>query len=71
MAKRGPSGEEVSQAITEAAWSPARGDRFECTKDFPYNGLWHGKRYQTKQVVPVFKEEAPAIVVITVYAFYF
>ena len=44
---------------------------FECTKDFPYNGVWHGKRYQTKQVVPMFKEEAPAIVVITVYVFYF
>ena len=39
--------------------------------DFPYNGVWHGRRYDTKQVVPVFRDEAEAIVVITVYVFYF
>ena len=38
--------------------------------DFPYNEVWHGRRYNTKQVVPVFKDEAEAIVVITVYVFY-
>ena len=39
--------------------------------DFPYSGDWQGKPYGTKQVVPVFKDEADAIVVITVYVFYF
>ncbi len=71
MAKRGASREEVSRAIVEAAWAPARTSRFECAMDFPYNGVWHGRRYNTKQVVPVFRDEAEAIVVITVYVFYF
>ncbi len=39
--------------------------------NFTYNGIWHDKRYKTKQVVPVFKDETEAIVVITVYVFYF
>ena len=71
MAKRGASQEEVSQAIAEAVWAPARSGRFECAKDFPYNGDWHGKWYDTKQVVPVFKDEAGDTVLITVYVFYF
>jgi|TARA_B100002003_G_scaffold182608_1_gene170848 hypothetical protein len=71
MAKRGASQEDVAQAIAESPWAAARGDRFECSKDFPYNGVWHEKQYRTKQVVPVFKEEAGAIVIITVYVFYF
>lgn len=36
-----------------------------------YNEAWHGKLYATKQIVPVFKDENEAIVVITVYVFYF
>ena len=50
---------------------PAKGDRFECAKNFPYNEFWNKKFYETKQVVPVFREEGNSIVVITVYVFYF
>lgn len=71
MAKRGASQKEVSQAIAEATWSAARAGRFECAMDFPYNGMWNGNRYSTKQVVPIFRDEPESIVVITVYVFYF
>jgi len=43
----------------------------ECRKDFPYNQVWNGKRYATKQVRPGFVEEPEEIVVITVYTYYF
>ncbi len=71
MARRGTFRDEVAEAIQRAAWTPARSGRFECALDFPYNGIWNGKRYATKQVAPVFIKEEDAIVVITAYVFYF
>jgi len=42
-----------------------------CRLSLGFDGYWHGKHYAIKQVVPVIKEEADEIVVITVYTFYF
>ena len=39
----------------------------ECRKDFPFDALWNGLHYATKQVRPVFLEEPNEIVVVTVY----
>jgi hypothetical protein len=36
-----------------------------------YDGIWGGKYYRMKQVLPVVAEEAERYVVVTVYAFYF
>jgi hypothetical protein len=36
----------------------------------PFNAEWNGKRYSTKQVRPIFVEEADEIVVVTVYVYY-
>jgi len=74
MQRRGTTEAEVSQTVNEAAWMPAKSDRFECARDFPYNGYWNGKFYKTKQIVPIFKKENDTndtIVVITAYVFYF
>lgn len=70
MIKRGILEEEVKKAISTAPWQPSKWSRIECTLEFEYNKEWNGKFYKTKQIVPVFVEEAE-IVVITVYAFYF
>jgi len=40
-------------------------------KDFPYGKQWNGVFYGTKQVRPIFVEEAEEIVVVTVYVYYF
>lgn len=71
MSKRGFTIEEVEEAIRTTPWTAAELGRLECRKDFPYGNDWNGKVYATKQVRPVFVEEAGEIVVITVYTYYF
>jgi hypothetical protein len=71
MSKRGFTVAEVEEAIRTAAWQPAELERLECRKDFSYDKEWNGKNYATKQVRPVFVEEAAEIVVVTVYTYYF
>ena len=71
MGKRGFAAREVEEAIRTAPWTAAELDRLECRKDFPYSKDWNGKNYATKQVRPVFVEEAGEVVVVTVYTYYF
>jgi hypothetical protein len=68
---RGTTESEVADAIRTEPWHPAEGERIECRKDFPFDGLWNGRVYSTKQVRPVFVEEPNEIVVVTVYVYYF
>ena len=58
-------------AVRQAQWEPAELGRTQCRKDFKFGREWNGKRYETKQVRPIFVEEADEIVVITVYVYYF
>lgn len=71
LTKRGFTAAEVEQAIRESPWQPAELGRLECQKEFPFNAVWNGKTYATKQVRPVFVEETLEIVVVTVYTFYY
>ncbi len=43
----------------------------ECRKDYPFDSVWNRRHYATKQVRPIFVEEATGIVVVTVYVYYF
>ena len=70
-AKRGFAVAEVEAAIRTCAWGAAELGRLTCRKDFPYGQAWNGRVYPTKQVRPVFVDEAKEIVVITVYTYYF
>ena len=71
MAKRGFTVAEVEAVIRTCPWSATELGRLDCRKDFPYGKDWNGKVYATKQVRPVFVDEAEEIVVITVYTYYF
>ncbi len=71
MVKRGFTIAEVEEAIRTSPWNPAELRRLDCRKDFPYGKKWNGIVYATKQVRPVFVEEAVEIVVVTVYTYYF
>jgi hypothetical protein len=71
MTRRGFTVAEVEEAIRTATWQPADLGRLECRKDFAYGKEWNGKVYTTKQVRPIFVEEASEIVVVTVYTYYF
>ena len=68
---RGTTESEVAAAIRTAPWHPAESGRMECRKDFPFDTLWNGRHYSTKQIRPVFVEEPNEIVVVTVYVYYF
>jgi hypothetical protein len=58
VSKRGFTVAEVEAAIRTSPWSAAELGRLDCRKDFPYGKDWNGKVYSTKQVRPVFVEEA-------------
>ena len=42
----------------------------KCRKTFAFNRDWNKKFYATKEVRPIFAEEADEIVVVTVYTYY-
>ena len=69
--KRGFTLAEVEETIRTSSWRTAELGRLDCRKDFAYGKEWNGRIYATKQVRPVFVEEASEIVVITVYTYYF
>jgi hypothetical protein len=71
LASRGFTLAEVEEAIRTSPWQPAKLGKQECRKDFSFDGEWHGHRYATKQVRPVFVDEQTEIVVVTVYTYYF
>ena len=52
-------------------WQPAERGRLEVRKDSSFAGTWNGRFFQTKQIRPIFVEEAEEIVVVTVYTYYF
>jgi hypothetical protein len=68
---RGGTEQEAVEAIRTAPWQPAELGRLESRKDFPFNAEWNRRRYATKRVRPIFVNESNAIVVVTVYQYYF
>ena len=68
--KRGFAIPEIEETIRTSPWTPAELGRLDCRKNFAYGKEWNGKVYATKQVRPIFVEEAGEIVVITVYTYY-
>ncbi|MBI4676171.1 MAG: hypothetical protein HY748_01170 [Elusimicrobia bacterium] len=71
MGDRGATRTEVQEAIRSGESLPAKKGRLAFRKNFPFNAAWKGKRYGTKQVMPIVVEEAGELVVVTVYVFYF
>ena len=67
---RGFTEAEVEETIRESRWEPAELGRMECRKVFPFDREWNGRGYASKEVRPIFVEEADEIVVVTVYTYY-
>jgi hypothetical protein len=70
IAKQGFTVAEVEDTIQTRRWELAELGRMECRKIFPFNGEWNKRLYATKEVRPIFVEEADEIVVVTVYTYY-
>lgn len=71
MPVRGATVEEGEEAIRSGEQVPAKEGRQAYRKNFPFRGLWKGRYYETKQVMPIVVEEPERLVVVTVYVFYF
>jgi len=71
LAARGATLEELTETIRTAPWGPAESGPFQCRKEFAHGREWNGKVYATKQVRPIFVEEANQILVVTIYVYYF
>ncbi len=69
--ERGASEIEVLDAVKSGNREPAKKGRILCRKNFQFDSMWCGKKYNIKQIAPVIIEEDSEIVVITVYSFYF
>jgi hypothetical protein len=68
---RGASASEIEEAIRQGQWASAARGRSESQLDFTFNSEWRKHYYRTKRVRAIFVEEPDAIVVITVYTYYF
>ncbi len=62
---------EVIETVCTSPWQTAALGCLECRKDFVYEDGWNGTFYRTKQVRPIFAEEAEEIAVVTAYSYYF
>ena len=71
MAERGATEEEVLAALATGEGVPAKLGRLAFRKNSPFERTWKGRYYETRQVMPVVRDEGDGLVVITVYVFYF
>lgn len=71
MVERGASVQEVMEAIHKGDKFSAKRGRVAYRHNFQYNSRWGGNFYHIKQVMPITKEEAKEIIIVTVYTFYF
>jgi len=71
MDLRGTTEDEVVVTIREAKKEGAKNKRFQSRKSFPCGQEWNGRKYNTKQIKVIYQELENAIIVDTVYVFYF
>ena len=69
--ERGASKEEVEATVTAGEVFPAKFGRTGFRKNFPFDRVWNGKNYNTKQIECFCVEEGEKWLVITVIVKYF
>ena len=71
MAERGAFEVEVIETIRTGEQVPAKLGRQGFRKNFEYNQVCRGRTFAIKQVLAIVTVEIDAIVVVTIYTFYF
>ncbi len=71
MIERGADKDSVSETIRVGETVPAKKGRLGFRKNFQFNRLWGGRTYAIQQILAIVAEEADALIVVTVYTFYF
>ena len=57
MTERGTSEGEVLAALSGGESAPAKFGRLAFRKNFPFEQVWRGRYYETKQVMPIVRDE--------------
>lgn len=70
LADRGTSEQEVEEAIASGERTSAHRGRIAYRKNLRFGAIWREHYYETKQVMPIVKEEDGRLIVVTVYVFY-
>jgi hypothetical protein len=70
-AERGASEEEIAATIEAGEPFPAKLGRTGFRRNFPFNSIWRGRRYASKQIEAFAVQEDEAWIVITVLVKYF
>ena len=71
MAERGAAEDEVIATVRSGEQFPAKFGRTGFRRNFPFDDVWRGRRYATKQLAVFAVEEDGRWVVITVIARFF
>ena len=71
LTERGATEKEVVATVEGGESFPAKFGRTGFRRNFPFGGLWQGKRYATKQVEAYVVKEADEWLVVTVITRYF
>ena len=71
ISERGATDDEVIKTIEAGERFPAKYGRTVFRRNFPFNGLWRGNAYTTKQIEAYAVEENGDWTVITVIVRYF
>lgn len=71
MSERGATEQEVTAAVEGGEIFPAKYGRKGFRRNFPFHGIWQGKRYRTKQVEAYVVKEGNDLVVVTVITKFF
>ena len=71
MIERGADGLEVIATVEKGETFPGKYGRTGFRRNFPFNGSWHGKHYDTKQIEAYAVKEDEDWLVITVIVRFF
>jgi hypothetical protein len=71
MKERGATESEVRGTVEQGEQFPAKFGRIGFRRNFPFDDVWRGKHYRTKQVEAYAVEEDASWLVITVITRYF
>lgn len=71
MVERGCNKDEVKATIEKGEQFPAKYGRMGFRRNFPFDSLWRGRRYATKQVEVYAIKEDSVWLFITIIARYF
>ncbi len=71
IAERGASQDQVIETIGTGEKTPAKRGRQAFRKNFQYDREWGNRNFAIQQILVIVAEEVDALIVVTVYTFYF